>query len=124
MKNIQAVFKLIRKHSPNTTVLYESRFAELEKLVRNDLIFFPLHFYLEVLQSLGLIKISKIRKGIALTEKGKTVNGNYVAGFKATVILFLLFIKRLFLLLVMFILFWPMYINMERQYNTEQHKEC
>jgi len=95
-----------------------------EKLVRNDLIFFPLHFYLEVLQSLGLIKISKIRKGIALTEKGKTVNGNYVAGFKATVILFLLFIKRLFLLLVMFILFWPMYINMERQYNTEQHKEC
>lgn len=94
----------------------ESCFTTLERLVTGKQVFLSLYLYIEVLQSLGLVIFNNNTKGITLTEKGMVTAVNDLLSYRILVLLFLCFLRRVFL----FILFWPMFIFIQKTYNPEE----
>jgi len=122
MKNLKSIFEIVRKYCFERGVSNEQCFKELEKMTVNNSIFFPLFSYLRVLQSLGLIKLSKLRKEIILTEKGRVADDSEFSS-KAYLILFLHFLRRIFLVTFLFTLFWPMFLFIHKQMITGRINE-
>jgi hypothetical protein len=122
MKNLTIIFGIIKRYCREKEISNEQCFSALEKLNVNESIFFPLFSYLRVLQSLGLIKLSRFRKVIVLTEKGKAANDvPYSAGALFLVLLHIL--RRLVIVTFFFALFWPMLLAMQKQYDAEKNGE-
>jgi hypothetical protein len=118
MKNLQVIFKIIKKYSFETGVSNGQCFAVLEKLPVNNSVFFPLFAYLRVLQSLGLIKLSTFRKVIMLTEKGKVADDRSLHSVQAYASLCLHLLRRAVIVAFLFVLFWPVFLLMHRQHHT------
>ena len=123
MKDLQIVFGIVCKYCWETGISNEQCFHELEKIAPGNLVFFPFYFYLQVLRSLGLIELSKFKREITLTEKGKTTKQESITGFSISFILLLHFIKRIGMLAIMLILFWPMHISFQKADNIPANDE-
>ena len=125
MYTLRVVFRDICEHCREADVSNETCFIELERSIKDRQVFFPLYLYLEVLQSLGLIRFSNYTKEIILTEKGKGTPTNSVATLYASCLLFLYFLRRIFLFILfglMFLLFWPVFILVQIPYSVGRKK--
>lgn len=117
MNNFISVFRAIKENCKEAGVSSEICFAELEKLVKDNKVFLSLYLHLEVLQSLGLIRLYLYKKEIILTEKGKYTDYYSVSGWRVSLLLFLHFLRQV----LFFVLFWPMLLVMQKP-NTEHEK--
>jgi hypothetical protein len=116
MKNLRIVFSVIKKHCKEAGATDENCFRELEKLPLGRQLFLSLYLYIEVLQGLQLIKFCNYTKGITLTEKGKVADIHSIDRLQSSVLLFLYFLRRIFL----FILFWPMFLVMPAAKHSDE----
>jgi hypothetical protein len=115
MKNLRIIFRIIRKYSVKTGVFNWEHFPDLEKVRPSNSLFFPLHVYLKVLQSLGLIKFSTFEKQIVLMGKGKTADELSMLGIRIFIVLLLRCIAWIFFVMILLILFWPSHLTVRKQ---------
>ncbi len=120
MKNIRIIFEIIRKYCYETGISNEQCFTELERSAVNNSMFFPVYSYLRVLQSLGLIKLSKFKKALRLTDKGKAVGSLPVFSLPVFIVLFLHVLRRVLVIVFLFILCWPLFLAIPKQYNAQR----
>jgi hypothetical protein len=123
MKNCQIIFKIIRKHDGRTGMPDKKCYEELERLAPSNSLFFPLRMYLRVLRGLGLIKLSGPEGAIILTQKGKTADYRSLFGFRAFILLSLHCTVRIFSVIFLLILFWPMHLSVQRHYEEKRDDE-
>lgn len=114
MKELQFIFEIVRKHCLHTGVSNVQCFHELERREVNNSIYFPMSSYLLVLQSLGLIRLSKFRKVIVITEKGKTAPDGVMSASRVHFVFFLHRLRRLVIVAVLFAFFWPMFLFVQK----------
>jgi hypothetical protein len=123
MKNLQNIYRIIKKSCDQTGTPPKRCYAELERLAPSDSFFFSLPVYLRVLRGLGLIKLSGPGRMIVLTEKGKAVDDSSQFNFRAFVLFVLHCIGRIFTVIFLLILFWPMHLFVQRPYNGKRNDE-
>lgn len=117
MKNLRTVFTIIQKHCASSGDAGEKCLEELEQIAAFNNLFFPLQVYLQILQTLGLIKIYRFRNQIILTQTGESTEASEIPKSKARTLLFLLMIRRVISVSVLLVLFWPARLAIQKQYH-------
>lgn len=122
MKNLDNIWGIIKKYCPETNMPNDECIAALEKVATNNSIFFPLFYYLRILQSLGLIKLSDF-KMITVTEKGRIADIHIVLTLWAFAIILLHTVRRVIIVAFVFTLFWPALLNIQQQNVAHKNKD-
>jgi hypothetical protein len=120
MNNLGVVFRSIKEHCKEAGTSNEKCFSTLEKLEINRQLFLSLYLYIEVLQSLGLIKFNNYTRAITLTEKGKHTEIPSIYGWYTSLLIILYFLRRAFL----FILFWPVFFIQKPMASGEEKESA
>ena len=123
MKKSQIIFRIIRNRCGQTGMPDKKCYQELERLAPANCLFFPLPVYLRVLRGLGLIELSGPGRTINLTEKGKAADDLSPFNFRAFMLLAAHCTGRIFSVIFLLILFWPMYLSVQRHYDEKRDDE-
>jgi hypothetical protein len=123
MENLQNIYGIIKKSCDQTGIPDKKCYAELEWLAPANSLFFPFHFYLRIIRGLGLIKLTGRGRMIVLTEKGRAVDDFSQLNFRPFVLFVLHCTGRIFTVIVLLILFWPMHLSVQRRDDEKRNDE-